>query len=415
MKSNTRKNEKNNAIANEITGGKERSWRSVKRIESGITLIALVITIIILLILAGITINFTVGDTGLFSKVKISREKYVESSATEEVNMAIYSLRIDESTTSLTNEEKRKILEEELKKYDSNSTVSISETGFKANHRGYNYTISDQYSVEVVKTSDAEDSYNGIIYNSYVEYDVGYTDIYTGTDYTKNTGWRLLTELDDETENSGTYTGNIEIISTGIPAGLYYKYNYIKITGYNEWAGTDDDITNYLKEFNMSVPKTYQNMYAASGLYYHFDKINFKQQSESTTYSNKEYNNGYYTNISKNGVPQSGQITGEVFIARSGAKVRSVTLRDINSITSDKYKKTGLFTLEQYSPDAHNSGYYWLATPFRGDEKVVPAVKYSGYIEYGSNIYGLEYGVRPVVSMTNVTMKREENVWKITN
>ena len=209
MKSNTRKNEKNNAIANEITGGKERSWRSVKRIESGITLIALVITIIILLILAGITINFTVGDTGLFSKVKISREKYVESSATEEVNMAIYSLRIDESTTSLTNEEKRKILEEELKKYDSNSTVSISETGFKANHRGYNYTISDQYSVEVVKTSDAEDSYNGIIYNSYVEYDVGYTDIYTGTDYTKNTGWRLLTELDDETENSGTYTGNI--------------------------------------------------------------------------------------------------------------------------------------------------------------------------------------------------------------
>ena len=74
-----------------------------------------------------------------------------------------------------------------------------------------------------------------------------------------------------------------------------------------------------------------------------------------------------------------------------------------------------MFTLEQYSPDAHNSGYYWLATPSRGDEKIVPAVRYSGYIDYGSNIYGLEYGVRPVVSMTNVTMKREENVWKITN
>lgn len=36
--------------------------------EHGITLVALVVTIIILLILAGVTINMALGDNGLFIK-----------------------------------------------------------------------------------------------------------------------------------------------------------------------------------------------------------------------------------------------------------------------------------------------------------------------------------------------------------
>lgn len=44
--------------------------------EKGITLIALIVTIILLLIIAGITINAIIGDNGIISKAKFSKEKY---------------------------------------------------------------------------------------------------------------------------------------------------------------------------------------------------------------------------------------------------------------------------------------------------------------------------------------------------
>ena len=91
---------------------------------------------------------------------------------------------------------------------------------------------------------------NHIADKSYVDYNVAYTDVYTGTPYTSDTGWRLLTNLSSY-ETAGTYTGNIEIISTGIPAILYYTSSSItsfentspKTTGY--WAGDSSQRTTY--------------------------------------------------------------------------------------------------------------------------------------------------------------------------
>ena len=44
--------------------------------EKGITLIALVVTIIILLIIAGVTIGVATNGTGLFEKAKLATDKY---------------------------------------------------------------------------------------------------------------------------------------------------------------------------------------------------------------------------------------------------------------------------------------------------------------------------------------------------
>ena len=52
--------------------------------EKGITLVALVITIIILLILAGVTISTALGQNGLFQRAKIAGEKYKESEEQEQ-------------------------------------------------------------------------------------------------------------------------------------------------------------------------------------------------------------------------------------------------------------------------------------------------------------------------------------------
>ncbi len=50
----------------------------------GITLISLVITIVLLIILAGIGINLALGENGLFNKAKYAKEKYLNAQVEEE-------------------------------------------------------------------------------------------------------------------------------------------------------------------------------------------------------------------------------------------------------------------------------------------------------------------------------------------
>ena len=57
--------------------------------QSGITLIALVITIIVLIILAGVAINLTLGQNGLLNRTKEAREKYEIASAKEYIELKI--------------------------------------------------------------------------------------------------------------------------------------------------------------------------------------------------------------------------------------------------------------------------------------------------------------------------------------
>ena len=52
--------------------------------ERGITLIALVVTIVILLILAGVTLNIALSDNGLFNKAKKAAEDYKQAQSEEE-------------------------------------------------------------------------------------------------------------------------------------------------------------------------------------------------------------------------------------------------------------------------------------------------------------------------------------------
>ena len=52
--------------------------------QRGITLIALVITIMVIVILAGVTLNLTVGENGIFSKAKYAKEKYINEEYTEQ-------------------------------------------------------------------------------------------------------------------------------------------------------------------------------------------------------------------------------------------------------------------------------------------------------------------------------------------
>ena len=70
------KREKNNSITNQNSIGEKKIYSKSDR---AITLIALIVTIIVLLILAGVTINVVVGKGGVINKSKFAVNKYKKS------------------------------------------------------------------------------------------------------------------------------------------------------------------------------------------------------------------------------------------------------------------------------------------------------------------------------------------------
>ena len=64
----------------------------------GITLIALVITIVVLLILAGVSINLLLGDNGIITKAKEAKDSYSKSAVKEKVGFLLNEYKIDKAT-----------------------------------------------------------------------------------------------------------------------------------------------------------------------------------------------------------------------------------------------------------------------------------------------------------------------------
>ena len=86
--------------------------------NKGITLIALVITIIVLLILAGITIAMLTGENGLLNKANDAKITDMEAAATEKVKLAVAAANLEMQTKLVTNSS-----------YDpQTATVSASDT-----------------------------------------------------------------------------------------------------------------------------------------------------------------------------------------------------------------------------------------------------------------------------------------------
>ena len=80
---------------------KEKEFNKIKFKESekGITLIALVITIIVLLILAAVSIAMLTGENGILSKASNAKEKHLIAQYEEELNLCIMEMQTDELGT----------------------------------------------------------------------------------------------------------------------------------------------------------------------------------------------------------------------------------------------------------------------------------------------------------------------------
>ena len=83
--------------------------------ERGIILIALVITIIILLILAGITIGLVTGDNGILAQASKAQEKTTQAQEEESIKLAIMASSIEENGyQKFTEENLQKVINEQF-------------------------------------------------------------------------------------------------------------------------------------------------------------------------------------------------------------------------------------------------------------------------------------------------------------
>ncbi len=106
---------------------KVENQKSNIKAENAITLVALIVTIVILIILAGIGINLSLGDNGIFTKAKQAKENY--------------EIAVNEEEAILKNVEK--IMDGEFNNEESNPSDSDSNYGeyFYKSYNGFDNTL----------------------------------------------------------------------------------------------------------------------------------------------------------------------------------------------------------------------------------------------------------------------------------
>ena len=134
---------------------KKKSSKTKEKLKgrNGITLIALVITIIVLLILAGVTIASITGENGILSKATNARDNNAKASAEERVKTEVLGsygsdgkLSLDDLNNNLKNVDGLKYNGSAI--LDSNKIESLPAT---VNVDGYNILISEE-DIETIKT-----------------------------------------------------------------------------------------------------------------------------------------------------------------------------------------------------------------------------------------------------------------------
>ena len=120
-----------------------------KKFQNGITLIALVITIIVLLILAGVSIATLTGENGILTRANDSNTQTEIATEKEEIELAIINSYINDEYTLNT-----EVLLEELKKNDKDAILLNLVNLFEIEYKDKKYLINlDGNLIETVNQS----------------------------------------------------------------------------------------------------------------------------------------------------------------------------------------------------------------------------------------------------------------------
>ena len=121
--------------------------------SKGITLIALVITIIVLLILAGVSIATLTGKNGILSKANIAKQQSNEEGIKEEVKIAYASVETDAIINGWDINKKAEELQKELRKGDKTATVTVDGTNLNITYKDIDLVIDQKGNITIGESS----------------------------------------------------------------------------------------------------------------------------------------------------------------------------------------------------------------------------------------------------------------------
>ena len=123
--------------------------------NSAITLVALVITVIVLLILAGVTLNMVMGENGIFGKANNAKNKTEIAQYEEELRMCVLEIQTDEATkgTTFGIDTIRKNLNQKIQELQNTDDIEITSPEGNATiegiYKGYEFTIDEKYVAKI--------------------------------------------------------------------------------------------------------------------------------------------------------------------------------------------------------------------------------------------------------------------------
>ena len=384
------------------TGRRGRRPLQMPKTNFGITLIALIITIIILLILAGVTLNMVMGDSGIFGKANNAKNKTEVAQYEEELRMCVLELQTDAAANGTTfnmDTIKNKFVEK-VKELENTTEIEFpteeSETKLDGIYKGYKFYIDDKYAAHIgdkatgislttslepsgwtqgpVTATITIKSNNGI---NNVEPDEGSKNgnneyIITKENIAENTSFQYT--VTDGQGNTQTKTAVINTIDKNAPADFTITAENteegLKITGDTKDTESGIDKYEYYAKKSDGEYKAYDSnpiTGLASGTYsvyaIAYDKAGNKKQSTNTvenvkisrTYSDvtaqmvAEHPETYYGLKVTNYESQNGQNDWKIFYS-DGTHIFLITGDYINTAETNRINTTATgMTTSSYS------------------------------------------------------------------
>ena len=204
------------------------------RKQKGITLIALVITIVVLIIIGGVSVYFVIGQNGAVNKASEGKKIYSESEVKEKVEMAIMDIQMEESKKGnlLTKQAIAGSLETKIE-----GLIIEDPEVIRASYENYIIEINDEFKVEVIIVGEIIPTMKYEL--STEEKNVNDLEITINASISGNIGIKKII-LPDNTEVEGS------IAKYRVDANGKYKFQII---------GNNDSVKEYIVNVENIIPK----------------------------------------------------------------------------------------------------------------------------------------------------------------
>lgn len=258
------------------------------RKERGITLIALIVTIIILLILAGVSILFLTGENGILNRAKVAKDETELATVKEELQ-----LFVGDKIADLTSNGK-KVTMDEIANYLKDKVDSINIDGTNGVYKSYTFyidqtsykvIIGNKFNGELVPNIDEQILFDG---GTYISTNIQESQILSNSNFTIAS--RVY--IDKSVQKTIQYMdilGN-HVGTNGFVWQFYTNTNTLLIGYPNNYTTIETDYTPYYNKWT-DIVMTYNN--GKIILYMDDQKIQEKTGMTITPYSNFLIGTGY--------------------------------------------------------------------------------------------------------------------------